>query len=87
MSDRLYLLTTDGCSLCEKAKEQLWPVLHKHRLRLAEVDIISDPALLDRFATSIPVICQRPPSADLPDSQFLSWPFDTEQVAAFTERR
>lgn len=54
--NHLVLLTTLGCSLCEKAKVELWPVLSRNRLQLIEWDIIHHPYLLNAFSVHIPVL-------------------------------
>ncbi len=53
---QLILLTTLGCTLCEKAKAELWPVLSEIKLALVEFDIIDSNAVMSLFATRIPAI-------------------------------
>ena len=73
-------MTTAGCSLCEKAKLQLWPTLSQHQLKLMEVDIIDYQILLDQFATQIPVIALQDPTTAKHSMVTLSWPFTSDQV-------
>lgn len=81
MSSRLILYTTLGCSLCEKAKREIWPLLEPFDLRLHEVDIAEDESLLARFATQIPVVGLGDPDDVCP------WPFDSEQLADWLRAR
>jgi uncharacterized membrane protein len=50
------LYTRKNCGLCEEAKAELAALQDEFPHRLAEVDIESDPALLKRYLTSIPVL-------------------------------
>ncbi len=77
----LILYTTLGCSLCEKAKLEIWPVLKQLQLRLREVDIAEDPQLLERFGTRIPVVGL----GDVDD--ICHWPFDTVQLEGWLQQR
>ncbi|WP_444943992.1 glutaredoxin family protein [Microbulbifer sp. ZKSA006] len=70
----LLLYTTLGCGLCEKAKVEIWPALEKFDLRLREVDIAEEEALMERFSIRIPVVGL----GDLDD--VCGWPFDREQL-------
>jgi hypothetical protein len=84
VSKPLFLLTTAGCSLCEKAKEQLWPVVAELGLSLTEVDIIHHPHLLEEYATTIPVLSAIDPRPVNP-THTLAWPFDTQGIRAWYE--
>lgn len=68
------LLSTDGCHLCELAKEQLL------QLEIAFItrDIIDDAELVARYGTTIPVIARA-------DGAELNWPFDIGQLEIFLE--
>ena len=44
------------CHLCEQAREDLESLQEKYPHRLIEVDIESDPALLNAYLTDIPVV-------------------------------
>ena len=50
------LYTRSGCGLCDEAKQHLDELKDQHPHRLVEVDIESDPALLKKYLTSIPVV-------------------------------
>ncbi|WP_317928700.1 glutaredoxin family protein [Halioxenophilus sp. WMMB6] len=75
----LYLLTTEGCSLCEKAKEQLWDAVSHFSLTLVELDIVDDRDLFERFSVQIPVVTLHNPVPPAKEC-YLGWPFDREQV-------
>ncbi|MCX2800417.1 glutaredoxin family protein [Microbulbifer thermotolerans] len=70
----LILYTTLGCSLCEKAKVEIWPLLEQFQLRLREVDIADDPLLMERLSTRIPAVGLGDPN------QVCCWPFDSAQL-------
>lgn len=74
MARPLTLYTTLGCTLCEKAKAEIWPLLSPHDLRLREVDIADDPALMERFATQIPLVGLGDPE------DVCAWPFDSHRL-------
>ncbi|WP_250462501.1 glutaredoxin family protein [Microbulbifer litoralis] len=77
----LILYTTLGCSLCEKAKPEIWPVLESRGLRLREVDIAGDADLEARFGMRIPVVGLGDPD------DVCAWPFDRDQLADWLSRR
>lgn len=81
MPGELLLYTTLGCSLCEKAKLEIWPQLEQFQLRLREVDIADDPQLLERFATQIPVVGLGDPN------DVCAWPFDQAQLHNWLRQR
>ncbi|MBN8431767.1 glutaredoxin family protein [Microbulbifer salipaludis] len=82
MSDRaLILYTTLGCSLCEKAKVEIWPQLEAFQLRLASVDIADDEELSRRFGWSIPVVGL----GDVDD--VLCWPFSSHELEEWLRAR
>lgn len=74
---KVYLYSTLGCHLCDKAKEILWPALQQYQCKLVEIDIAEDDKLIERYGIRIPVLS----AADSPKE--LNWPFDAEQVEAF----
>lgn len=84
MTRSLYLFTTMGCHLCEKAEQLLQPVLmHANRLRqesgldpflLECVDIADEPALVERYGIRIPVLCIQKGTVEL------GWPFDQGDI-------
>jgi hypothetical protein len=78
---QLILYTTLGCTLCEKAKAEIWPLLEPFQLRLVEMDIAEDEDLLARFAVKIPLV-------GLGDPQDVcGWPFDRAQLAEWLRQR
>lgn len=52
----LTLLTRANCSLCEKMKAELAPLLGEFRVRLAEVDVDADAELFARYSAEVPVL-------------------------------
>ncbi|QIL91816.1 glutaredoxin family protein [Microbulbifer harenosus] len=82
MSQRaLFFYTTLGCSLCEKAKPEIWPLLEKFDLRLQPVDIADDEELTRLFGWSIPVVGL----GEVED--VLCWPFTTSELASWLSAR
>ncbi|MFO1389055.1 glutaredoxin family protein [Cellvibrio sp.] len=74
---KVYLYSTLGCHLCEKAKEILWPLLQRYQRQLVEVDIAEDDTLIERYGIRIPVL------GAVDSSRELNWPFSAEQVDEF----
>lgn len=81
MARDLVLYTTLGCSLCEKAKLEIWPLLQQFQLRLREVDIADDDQLLERFATRIPLVGLGDPD------DVCAWPFDGAELGKWLRQR
>nr|WP_277608404.1 glutaredoxin family protein [Microbulbifer elongatus] len=77
----MILYTTLGCSLCEKAKVEIWPLLDKYPLRLESVDIAEDETLTRLFGWSIPVV-----GLGATDD-VLCWPFTSEELDAWLAQR
>lgn len=50
------ILTKQGCSLCDEAKEIVNKVLSDYPARLVMTDIESDPTLYEEFKERIPVV-------------------------------
>lgn len=50
------LYTRTGCHLCDEAKMQMAPLLHRFGARLREVDIDRDPQLRAQYDLDVPVI-------------------------------
>ena len=48
--------TRAGCGCCHKAIDLLKRYQGKHRFRIEEVDVDSDPALAARYGTAVPVV-------------------------------
>lgn len=76
MLPEIQLLGTLGCHLCEVAEAILMPLV-EHGLLVELVDIVDDPADVERYGLLIPVLRRCDSGAEL------LWPFDTEQVVAF----
>ena len=55
MGDRITFYTRPGCHLCDVARDVIVEVCAETGESFAEVDIDSDPDLLDRFGEEIPV--------------------------------
>ncbi len=73
----LELMTTEGCHLCDEAVAVLLSVLKPGDAEVDLVDIAFDEALMECYATRIPVL--REPSS----GKELSWPFDAGQLSEF----
>jgi len=68
----LVLYIGPNCSLCEKAKQVIWPVVAHTGHTLRQVDITSDIELLRKYRLQIPV-------ASIADKD-LGWPFDEDEL-------
>ncbi|RAU17730.1 glutaredoxin family protein [Nitrincola tibetensis] len=74
---KLELMSTEGCHLCDEAEAVLLLSLPATEVEIDWVDIAYDDALMDQFATRIPVLyCPATNHA-------LDWPFAQEDVHAF----
>jgi len=74
---KLELMSTEGCHLCDEAEAVLLLSLPATEVEIDWVDIAYDDALMDQFATRIPVLyCPATKHA-------LDWPFAQEDVRAF----
>lgn len=69
----LALLYTDGCHLCDEAKELLVAL----DLDFESVDIIDDDALVAHYGDKIPVLMVEGAQ------QALFWPFTIEQIKQY----
>lgn len=69
MQKYLILYGTLGCHLCDDAER----VLQALGLTYKTIDIIDDNRLLEKFATSIPVL-------ENAGESYLYWPFNETQV-------
>jgi glutaredoxin len=56
VADRLALITRAGCHLCDVAKEAMARVAEASGESWHEVDVDSDPALLDEYSDRVPVV-------------------------------
>jgi glutaredoxin len=77
---RLTLYTREGCHLCDEAAHLLRRLAPEFGLDVEEVDIDSDPALLERYWDSIPVVA-------LDGEPLVSAPFREKHVRAALARR
>jgi glutaredoxin len=50
------MYTRQGCHLCEQAWEVLQRAARRHRLSLRQVDVDSDPALVEQHGEHVPVV-------------------------------
>ena len=50
------LYTKDGCTLCDKLKDQLALIQDQFPHQLAEVDITTDDSLFQKYRYTIPVL-------------------------------
>lgn len=75
MANGLFLLSTDGCHLCEVAKS----LLEQNNTEYEIVDIIEDQQLIDAYGDKIPVLMAE--GAE----QALFWPFEQEQIRQYIE--
>lgn len=73
----LYLYSTLGCHLCEKAKTILWPLLAHYQCRLSEIDVATSDELIEKYGMRIPVL------ACINSSRELSWPFTLQEADGF----
>jgi glutaredoxin len=72
MQKYLILYGTLGCHLCDDAER----VLQALGLTYKTIDIIDDNCLLEKFATSIPVL-------ENTEESYLFWPFNETQVTTW----
>lgn len=73
-TDRLVLLSTDHCALCERALDLLASMPELRGRPLQVIDVAGDEVLEERFGSRLPVL--------LAGSHELSWPFAREDVIA-----
>lgn len=76
----IYLYSTQGCHLCELAREIISPLLNTEQLQLKEIDIAESDELIELYGVRIPVL--KSPH----HTEELGWPFDTKQVVEFLAR-
>lgn len=77
MPVHLILYGTDGCHLCDQARELLAQPLAAGRVTVDDVDILDDPTLERRYGVRIPVL------RDAVSGSELGWPFDPGRLQAF----
>jgi len=68
-------LTADGCSLCVRARERVEQAAPE--LRIREVDVAADEALMQTWGERIPVLRD--------GERALAWPFSLLDIQAFVE--
>ena len=76
---QLDLMTTEGCHLCDDAVAILQLGLEPDEAEVDLVDIVYDEALMERYATRIPVLVDRVSGGEL------DWPFDGQRLAQFLQ--
>ena len=77
MADNVLILySTPFCSLCEKAKVVIVPVLEATGYTLEEVNIIENELLLNKYQFTIPVIQVKGTDKEC------GWPFNSKAVLA-----
>ncbi len=79
MTTELTFYTTDGCHLCEEAKELLQQLLSAcpEQYQIETIDIIEAESLIQQYGTRIPVVKRNSSVSDL------GWPFDYEGLLKF----
>jgi len=71
-SHRLVLLSTDHCSLCERALDLLLSMPELRGWQLQVIDVADDDVLQARYGARLPVL--------LAGGRELGWPFATKDV-------
>ncbi len=79
-SAELVLLSTSACSACELALDLLFSMPELAATTLSVVDIVDDPALVQRYGSQIPVLLRMHEQTAQSE---LCWPFTAEQVAVW----
>lgn len=72
-SRNLVLLSTEHCTLCERALDVLLSMPELRGRQLQVVDVVADDGLLERYGERVPVL--------LADARELGWPFSAADVA------
>ena len=75
--NRIYLYTTEACTLCEEAGDMLLPLAHEAGLILDYVEISDSDQLVEDYGLRIPVVGREGVEEEL------GWPFSREQLSAF----
>ena len=73
MQAKFILYSTDGCHLCELAKQVLLN-FGLSQEQIQTIDIMDDDMLLSEYKESIPVVMNKE------NSKRLFWPFNVEDV-------
>ena len=81
MTTELTFYTTDGCHLCEEAKELLQQLLsdYPEQYQIEIIDIAEAKSLIQQYGTRIPVVKRNLSGTDL------GWPFDYHGLLKFIE--
>ena len=74
MQAKFILYSTEGCHLCELAKDVLVSAGIDKNKEIQTIDIIDDELLLKEYKESIPVVM------NVNNKNKLFWPFNTEDV-------
>ena len=74
MSKEITLISGPNCHLCDQAKEMLFPLLEAKKIRLNELNVRDDIALLEQYGLRIPVVI-------FADGSEKGWPFTAAQIA------
>jgi glutaredoxin len=79
MITELTFYTTDGCHLCEEAKQLLQQLLsdYPEQYQIEIIDIVEAESLIQQYGTRIPVVKRNSSVSDL------GWPFDYEGLLEF----
>jgi hypothetical protein len=84
MSDApVYLYTSVGCHLCEKAEALLQQLLGETYAELTLVEISDSDDLVASYGLRIPVLAGKAADGEWLE---LGWPFDAEEIAGFFAR-
>lgn len=75
MTKAVFLLSTEGCHLCEVAQQRLDDMAVQYQI----VDIIEDQQLVELYGDKIPVLMVEQAQ------QALFWPFEQEQIKQYVE--
>lgn len=76
---KMILYTTDGCHLCDLAKEAVEQSGIADSIDLAEFDITTDKQLVELYGIRIPVIKDRQTGKEI------GWPFNDTSFAQWYE--
>ncbi len=79
----VYLYTSVGCHLCEKAEELLRQLLGESYAELTLVEISDSDDLVASYGLRIPVLAGRAADGEWLE---LGWPFGADEAAAFFAR-
>lgn len=83
----LYLFTTAGCHLCEKAKAVIWSVPSEFNLKIIAVEIADNDQWIERYGIKIPVVSKAESPEFSSAEHELCWPFSKEDLLVFVQTR